>query len=160
MKNLIIIRHAKSSWEIPLNDIDRPLSQKGIINAHFVAKKCVKELPSNFIIWSSTAKRASETALIFAKTILYPVESIVYKEDLYTFELNTLENSIKSCSDVFENLILFGHNEAITDFVNKFGDSVINNVPTAGFVFIEFDSDSWKNIKTGKTIKIIFPKNP
>ena len=158
MKNLIIIRHAKSSWEAPLKDIDRPLSQKGIIDAHLVAKKCIKYLPSNFIIWSSTAKRASETALIFAQTILYPVESIVYKEDLYTFELNKLENVIKSFSNDFENVILFGHNEAITNFVNKFGDIMIKNVPTSGFVFIQFDSDSWKNIKNGKIKKIIFPK--
>ena len=47
MKNLIIIRHAKSSWEAPLKDIDRPLSQKGIIDAHLVAKKCIKYLLCN-----------------------------------------------------------------------------------------------------------------
>ena len=158
MKNLIIIRHAKSSWEAPLKDVDRPLTKKGIIDAHFVAEKCMKYLPSKFVIWSSTAKRASETALIFAQTILYPLENIIYKEDLYTFELNKLENVIKSCSNDFENVILFGHNEAITNFVNKFGDIIVNNVPTAGFVSIKFDSDRWENINKGNTKKIIFPK--
>ncbi len=158
MKKLIIIRHAKSSWEAPLKDIDRPLTKKGILDVHYISEKCRKYLPSKFIIWSSTAKRASETALIFAQTILYPLENIVYKEDLYTFELHKLENVIKSCSNDFENVILFGHNEAITNFVNKFGDIKINNVPTAGFVSIEFDSDSWENINIGKTKKIIFPK--
>lgn len=158
MKNLIIIRHAKSSWEAPLKDIDRPLTQKGIDNAHYVAEKCISYLPSNFVIWSSTAKRASETAQIFAQTISYPLESIIFKEELYTFEVNKLEHVIKSCSNVFENVIIFGHNEAITNFVNKFGDIIIDNVPTAGFVHIQFKTDNWKNISKGKIKKIIFPK--
>ena len=157
MKNLIIIRHAKSSWEAPLKDIDRPLTKKGIKDAHYVAEKCINYLPSKFVIWSSPAKRASETALIFAQTILYPLEDIIYKEDLYTFELNKLENVIKSCSNDFENVILFGHNEAITNFVNKFGDIKVNNVPTSGFVSIQFDTNSWEKISKGKVKKIIFP---
>lgn len=158
MKNLILIRHAKSSWEAPLKDIDRPLEQRGIKDAHLVATNCLKYLPSVFVMWSSTAKRASETALIFAQNILYPVESIIFKEELYTFDENQLEKVIKSCSNIFENVILFGHNEAITNFVNKFGDIYIDNVPTSGFVSIEFETDNWEKISRGKTKKIIFPK--
>ena len=69
-----------------------------------------------------------------------------------------MERVIKSCSDVFDNVILFGHNEAITNFVNKFGDVFIDNVPTAGFVSLQFDTNSWGKIKKGETKKIIFPK--
>lgn len=158
MKNLTLIRHAKSSWEAPLKDIDRPLDHRGINDAHLVAANCVQYVPSIFVIWSSTAKRASETALIFAQNILYPVESIIFKEELYTFDENQLEKVIKSCNNVFENIILFGHNDAITNFVNKFGDVFINNVPTAGFVSLQFETDDWEKITKGKTQKIIFPK--
>ena len=158
MKNLILIRHAKSSWEAPLKDIDRPLEQRGIKEAHLVAANCIKYIPSVFVMLSSTAKRASETALIFAQTILYPVESIIFKEELYTFDENQLEKVIKSSNNVFENIILFGHNEAITNFVNKFGDIFVDNVRTSGFVSLEFDIDNWKNISKGKIKKIIFPK--
>lgn len=158
MKNLILIRHAKSSWEAPLKDIDRPLEQRGIKDAHLVADNCTKHIPSTFVVWTSTAKRASETALIFAQTILYPIESIVFRDDLYTFDENQLEKVIKSCSNIFENIILFGHNEAITNFVNKFGDVFIDNVPTSGFVSLEFETDNWGNINKGKTRKILFPK--
>jgi phosphohistidine phosphatase len=158
MKNLILIRHAKSSWEAPLKDIDRPLDRKGIKNAHKVALKCIPFLPSTFIICSSIAERASKTALIFAQNISYPLESIIFKEELYTFDENQLEEVIKSFSNVYDSVILFGHNGAITNFVNKFGDIFIENVPTSGFVSIEFDTDSWKKISKGKTKKIIFPK--
>jgi phosphohistidine phosphatase len=159
MKNLILIRHAKSNWDAPLRDIDRPLDKRGIIDAHLVATNCLQFLPRIFLMWSSTAKRASETALIFSQTILYPLENIVYKEELYTFDEKSLEKIIKSCDNSYDNVILFGHNEAITNFVNKFGDIFIKNVPTSGFVSLQFDSDTWKTIKKGKTIKIIVPKD-
>ena len=159
MKNLILVRHGKSSWEAPLKDIDRPLNQKGINEANLVASNCLRFLPPSYIVWSSVAKRASQTALIFAQNILYPIESIVFKQELYTFDENKLEKVIKSGNNIFENIILFGHNEAITNFVNKFGDIFIDHVPTAGFVALQFDTDDWAKINKGKTKKILFPKN-
>jgi len=159
MKNLILIRHAKSSWEAPLKDFDRPLMKKGILDAHDVSANISKFLPKTYIIWSSTAARATETALIFAQNISYPIESIVYKDDLYTFDERQLEKVIKSCDNSFDSVILFGHNEAITNFVNKFGDVFIENVPTSGFVSLRFDAESWDTINKGKTHKTIFPKD-
>lgn len=159
MKNLILIRHAKSSWEAPLHDKDRPLTNQGMKDAHLVSSRISDYVPKTYIIWSSSAERASETAMIFAQNISYPIESIDYKDELYTFDENKLEKVIKSCNNGIESVILFGHNEAITNFVNKFGDAFINNVPTAGFVSLQFDTDDWDTIKKGKTQKIIFPKD-
>ncbi|MEN2401315.1 histidine phosphatase family protein [Flavobacterium sp. MC2016-06] len=159
MKNLILIRHAKSSWDAPLKDFDRPLMKRGILDAHDVSANISKFLPKTYIIWSSTAARAAETALIFAQNISYPIESIVFKDDLYTFDDRQLEKVIKSCDNSLESVILFGHNEAITNFVNKFGDVFIENVPTSGFVALQFDSESWDTINKGKTHKTIFPKD-
>jgi phosphohistidine phosphatase len=159
MKNLILVRHAKSSWEAPLHDKDRPLTNQGMKDAHLVSSYISDFIPKTYMIWSSSAERASETALIFAQNISYPIESIDYKDELYTFDENKLEKVIKSCNNVIESVILFGHNEAITNFVNKFGDAFINNVPTAGFVSLQFDTDNWNTIKKGKTKKIIFPKD-
>ena len=158
MKNLILVRHAKSSWEAPMLDKDRILTTQGTKDAHLVsilAKECI---PKTYSIWASTAKRAINTALIFAQNFAYPLESIFYKDDLYTFDEKKLEEIIKSCSNLFDNVIVFGHNEAITNFVNKFGDNFIDNVPTSGFVSLEFDTDDWTTIKKGKIKKIIFPK--
>ena len=86
MKQLILVRHAKSSWEAPLRDFDRPLTSKGIQDAHMVSSHIGSQIPKSFMVWSSAAKRASETALIFAQNISFPVESIIFKDDLYTFD--------------------------------------------------------------------------
>ncbi|MBG6189018.1 SixA phosphatase family protein [Flavobacterium sp. CAN_S2] len=159
MKNLLLVRHAKSSWEVPMHDKDRGLTCQGVKDAHLVSVEAKDSIPKTYIILSSTAKRATDTALIFAQNISYPIESIIYKDDLYTFDEKKLEKVIKSCSNNFDSVILFGHNAAITDFVNKFGDVSIENVPTSGFVSFKFDTDDWKKIKKGKIKKIIFPKD-
>lgn len=159
MKNLILIRHAKSSWDTPLKDIDRPLEQRGMKDAHLVSLNIFNFLPQTFVIWSSIAKRASDTAIIFAQNILYPIESIIYKKELYTFDENQLERIIKSIDDSYDSVVIFGHNAAITNFVNKFGDVFIDNVPTTGFVSLEFDTDYWQQIKKNKTKQIISPKD-
>jgi len=158
MKNLILIRHGKSSWTAPLKDIDRPLDVRGINDAHLIAEHCEKFLPKTFLIWSSTASRASETALIFAQNFSYPVENIIFKNELYTFDEKELEKIVRSCHNDYDNVILFGHNEAITNFVNKFGDVFIDNVPTSGFVSLKFDTSDWQALKKGKTLKTLFPK--
>jgi phosphohistidine phosphatase len=159
MKNLILIRHAKSNWDAPLRDIDRPLDQRGVKDAHLVSLSILGFIPKTYVIWSSVAKRASDTALIFAQNILYPIECIDFKEGLYTFDEKQLEKIIKSCKNSFDSIILFGHNAAITNFVNKFGDVSISNVPTSGFVALEFDTEYWEEINKGKTKKIIVPKD-
>ncbi|RZJ62068.1 MAG: histidine phosphatase family protein, partial [Flavobacterium sp.] len=126
MKNLILIRHAKSSWDAPLMDIDRPLSKRGINDAHLMAGTVEEFLPKSYLVWSSNAQRAKNTAYIFAESLSIPIETIIFRDDLYTFDEKKLENIIKGCDNKYDNLILFGHNEAITNFVNTFG-----NLPVA-----------------------------
>jgi phosphohistidine phosphatase len=159
MKNLILIRHSKSSWEVPLNDIDRPLSKRGIHNAHLIASKIKELLPKSFIVWSSSAKRTKETAIIFAQNLSFLDENITLKEELYTFDSEKLEEIIKKCENMYNSLIIFGHNEAITKFVNKFGDLLIDNVPTSGVVSLQFDIKDWKNLSKGKTLNTVFPSH-
>jgi len=159
MKNLILIRHAKSSWDAPLEDKDRPLSKRGITDAHLMAGKVDEYLPKSFVVWSSTAKRAKNTAYIFAENLSIPVENIEFKDDLYTFDAQALESAIKNCNNQFDNLILFGHNDAITNFVNIFGNHAVDNVPTAGFVSLSFNESDWKQIRKGKIEKVLFPSD-
>ena len=159
MKKLLLIRHAKSSWDLPLRDIDRPLMNRGIQDARKVFSNISSEIPKSFKLWSSKAKRAAETAILFAQSISHPTDCIEYNQNLYTFDAVKLEKIIKSCPNDCENLILFGHNSAITDFVNKFGDVYIDNVPTAGFVSIIFETNDWNTITKGKTVKTLFPRD-
>ncbi|RZJ33516.1 MAG: histidine phosphatase family protein [Flavobacterium sp.] len=159
MRTLILVRHGKSEWGTTAVDIDRPLKESGESDARLVCEEVKRFLPPKFTIWSSVARRASKTALIFADILSYPAQDIFFREELYTFDAAALETCIRSCSDEHRTLMVFGHNEGLTDFVNKFGDIYIDNVPTSGLVTITFDTGSWSDFSTGKTGKVIFPRD-
>jgi phosphohistidine phosphatase len=159
MKKLILVRHGKSSWDFPVKDIDRDLIEKGIQNSILVAKSSINLIDSNSVFWSSNATRANKTAHLFLENWNISQEKLTIKPSLYTFDHNELKKIICQCPDDINSLILFGHNNAITDFVNQFGSEYINNVPTSGLVKITFETNFWSEIKNGKTTHIIFPKN-
>lgn len=143
---------------MPLEDHDRPLNPRGVRSAQAVSLEIRNRLPEKYTVWSSTAKRASSTALIFADKLHWPVEQIVFKEELYTFDRKSLDTQLRACSDAVENLMVFGHNTALTDLVNFLGDKHLENVPTSGFVGLEFDIDSWKDLGNGRLTDTVFPK--
>ena len=158
MKSLILVRHAKSSWDLPLDDKKRPLTDTGVLAIEKIGKIAHEFVNNDFEIWSSTATRAFQTALIFCEKAGLATDEIIFNDDLYTFDESKLEKIIKNCKNDVNKLILFGHNEAITNFVNKFGDEYQFNVPTAGLVFLQFEVQNWENINKGKIIKKLFPK--
>jgi phosphohistidine phosphatase len=158
MKTLILIRHAKSSWESNLPDKLRPLLPKGIINTAKVAHACVEFLPEMFKIISSDAVRTRETARIFCKEINYDFQKIEFTDLLYTFEYYDLVKFIKNIDNLNDNIIIFGHNFALTDFINQHSDFELDNLPTSGVVKIEFEIESWQNLEKGKLKQKIIPK--
>lgn len=161
MKQLVLVRHGKSSWEYDLPDDERPLKKRAFNDANLVIKALRNNpfLDNSFNMWSSYAVRALTTARIFQEQLEVSNENFEIKEDLYTFDRNHLLNAISNCDDTIQNLMIFGHNPALTSVANVLGDEQFTNIPTTGLVLIKFESDSWNNLKDGKTIIYLFPKN-
>ncbi|MDA9070232.1 histidine phosphatase family protein [Arenitalea sp.] len=159
MKKLVLVRHAKSSWEHDVTDHQRPLKKRGFKDADMVSNSFKKiSLTADFLI-SSDAIRAKTTAEIFISNLNMDESIVRFTHDLYDFSGKSLLRVIKSCDDIINTLMVFGHNHALTDFVNTYGDKYIDNVPTSGLVIIEFDIDNWKDLKPGKTCYTLFPRD-
>ncbi len=159
MKQLIIIRHAKSSWEYDVIDHERPLNERGVNDANLVGNK-LKELSIILdLVLVSDAKRTTDTANIILKKLNIDKHNVEFKHSLYDFAGMNLVHEIKNLDNSLKNVMVFGHNYAITSFVNTFGSIIIDNVPTCGVVIIQFDTDKWSQIGQGKTITTIFPKS-
>lgn len=158
MKILYLIRHAKSSWEFDLDDHQRPLNDRGLNDAPMMARHIREkiELPQKII--SSDATRAKTTALLYLKELGIPEEKLELNADLYDFNGKKLDTVIRNCDDTINRLMIFGHNNAMTNMVNFYGDKKIDNVSTAAFTMITFDCDSWNKINRGKTKMYIKPK--
>ncbi len=158
MKTLYLVRHAKSSWEYDLIDHERPLNNRGFKDANLVSKHLKKSIGLPDLVLSSDAVRAKTTAYIYAKNLGINEEGIVLNHQLYDFSGRDLTHVISNCDDDIKTLMVFGHNHAMTAFVNTFGDTYTDNVATSGFTHLEFDIDSWKDLKPGKTIQSLYPK--
>ena len=159
MKKLILIRHAKSSWKYDVIDHERPLNTRGKKDAHLVSGHLAQLFLKPHMVLISDALRTKNTASIFIENLNMNRSIVHLNHDLYDFSGNHLIRTIKQCSDKAQELMVFGHNHAITFFVNTYGDEFIENVPTCGVVLIEFDIEKWKNLKRGKILKTVFPRD-
>lgn len=160
MKTVYIVRHAKSSWKYEgISDIDRPLKERGIHDAHLMSKHLAKHIERPDVFISSVANRALHTAVIFCQNFNYPFSNLQIKKELYSFSDGYLVKTVKALDDSFKSAIIFSHDHGINTFVNKFGNKPIAHVTTCGVIAIRFDEKHWKNIKKGKTILAEFPKN-
>jgi len=102
LKTLLIVRHAKSSWEYPVDDKDRPLKLRGIKDAHLVANYVSDKIDTPNVIYSSIANRALHTCAIFTRCLEYPFTKISIKESMYDFGGSGLLATIKSCDDAVD----------------------------------------------------------
>jgi phosphohistidine phosphatase len=156
-KILHIVRHGKSSWDYEnLSDIDRPLSQRGIDNAYFMAKKLADRnvVPDRFI--TSPANRALYTAVIFARVMKFPYDRIQISDDIYTGYTDDLIDLVRNLDNSLSQVLIFGHNPAFTSLANQLMNNYIDNIPTAGIVSLTYDIESWDQIEKTAPAKDFF----
>lgn len=158
MKNLILVRHGKSSWEYSVGDKDRPLMQRGIFDAIAVADTFHELGVEIDAVYSSPANRAFHTAMIFCRQMYFPLDKFRTTEQLYDFSGDEVLQFVKDLDNKLKTVVIFGHNHAFTYIANSFGNSYIENVSTSGLVHLAFDVDDWISIEKGVTVRTIFPK--
>ena len=151
MKTLILVRHAKSSWDdLGLNDFDRPLNDRGKRDAPKMAKKLSDKKIKIDAFISSPAKRAARTAKIFAEEFKTKKDDIIHKTELYLASENVFYDVIEKTDDELDSIAVFSHNPGITDFANDLTEIKIDNIPTCGVFAVKIDSKHWADIKEAK----------
>jgi phosphohistidine phosphatase len=164
MKNLYIIRHAKSSWDdLAIEDFDRPLNDRGMRDAPRIGKRLKEKNVTPDLMLTSPANRALTTCQHIAEILGYPKENIKTEKELYHANPEQLLKIVKSIPDKHSTALIFGHNPGITDFVNELRDDrkFIDNIPTCGVASFRCDIESWKELKFNHARLIFYdyPKN-
>jgi phosphohistidine phosphatase len=163
MKELIIVRHAKSDWGNEyLKDIDRSLSERGYNDAYFLSQWFTKnkQFPDHIIC--SPATRALSTALIFLRAMDLPLSAISLEDDIYESPADKILAVIQKQDRKVERLMVVGHNPGFTDLCNHLTeDMFFENIPTCGIVSFLFDTKKWSDVelKKGKLSFYQFPKD-
>jgi len=161
MKRVVIVRHGKSVPYGYDDDFNRDLRERGKNDAKLVSNELKKQGIFPEIMISSPAKRAIKTARIFAKNLNFKRGNITELEDIYdgltTSEFLGIIQGLPEESDV---VFFFGHNPGFYYFASNLLKSFYGDMPTTSTVGIDFDVDSWKNVKarTGKLAFHLIPK--
>ena len=163
MKTIILVRHAKSSWEEPgLSDFDRPLNDRGKKDAPEMAARLKEKKLDVDLFVSSPAKRARRTARFFAEAFGKEKEDIQLVEDLYLATRDAFLQAINNLDDKHEAVAIFAHNPGITEFASSLTNVRIDDMPTCAMFAAHVDADSWKQFEQAEKKFLFFdyPKNP
>ena len=160
-KELILVRHAKSSWDdTSLSDFERPLNKRGLKNAPDMGKRLDDKEYSPELIITSPALRAISTAKIIAQEINYPEKKIKEEPAIYDASLNALLNLLASFDDDVSSIMMVGHNPGFTYLCDFLSNAGIDNLPTCSISLLQLNVEKWSSIHEhcGKLIDHDYPK--
>lgn len=159
MKQLFLLRHAKSSWEDPdLADFDRPLNGRGRVVAPFMGELIARRTLLPDVIVSSPAKRAAQTAELVKENSGFNVP-LRFDERIYEASPQGLRQVVAELTDDVGSVMLVGHNPGMEGFI-RFLTGEDEAMPTAALAHIDLDIKNWPDIaaKSGALRSIIRPK--
>jgi len=162
MKTLLLIRHAKSSWDdLLLHDFDRPLNARGLKDAPIMAQRLkAKKIKIDAFV-SSPAIRAKSTCELFMKEFAVNKKEMILQTQIYLASPEVLLETVKQINNQFETAAVFAHNSGITDFANSLTSLKVDNMPTCSVFAVKVYTENWSEFKTAKKEFLFFdyPKN-
>jgi phosphohistidine phosphatase len=144
MKTLLIIRHAKSSWDnASISDIDRPLNDRGRHDAPVMARRLIKAGARIDLFVSSPAKRARQTAESFIREFGKKEKEIRFVPELYHAAVQTFKEVVAGLKNDYDSAAIFSHNPGITAFVNTLTSVRLDNMPTCAVFAVTSPAEDW-----------------
>jgi phosphohistidine phosphatase len=149
-RQLVLVRHAKSSWADPdLADRDRPLNARGRRAGARVGEYLRDTGVHPDLVLCSAARRARQTLelLHLAKTT-----HVLIEDQLYGAEPDALLARLRSIPDRAASVMLIGHNPGIEDLVRMLvGDESMlpRKFPTGAVADVRLATRHWNEIEAG-----------
>jgi phosphohistidine phosphatase len=156
MKTLLLLRHAKSSWDNPGGrDIDRPLAPRGRRTAPLIGGYLRDRQLLPDLVLCSTARRARETYDLVVPAV--GGAAIQFEQGLYLAPPAALLRLVQATPAAVERLLVVGHNPGLQQFAVQLagaGDEAARErlhakFPTAGLAILTFAVARWKEVAPG-----------
>lgn len=139
MHTLILMRHAKSSWDDPaLPDFDRPLNKRGMKSAPVMGRRLREAGCRCDRMVSSPARRAKETAEAVAEAIGYE-KSIDFDKRLYMAEIDDFLAVVRGLEEKSGSVMIVGHNPGTEAFFSYLCGQEVDKFPTAAYACLKLD---------------------
>ena len=142
MKQIFLLRHAKSSWDNSnLSDFERPLANRGIRDA----KKLCNFLKENEFrldrVLCSNATRAKETFDLIADGFNFKINKATYSDELYFGDTTNIINNLKKLDESFKNILIVGHNPMLHSLVESLINEKIARFTTCNLAIMLYEGD-------------------
>jgi phosphohistidine phosphatase len=157
MKQLTVLRHAKSSWGDPdLDDFDRPLNERGWKAARRIGREMNDREMRFDLVLASTAARVRETIAGVRETFELNVE-MRFEHKIYLAESRTLLALLRALPQWVRTPLLVGHNPGLEgllvglsrDDARGLRRRVAEKFPTASLAVLELPPESWAEVAPG-----------
>jgi phosphohistidine phosphatase len=149
MKTLLLLRHAKSSWDQPsLRDFDRPLAARGKRDAPRIGKALRERGPHPELIISSPSARTRATIKAIVASARFEAE-IQFEESVYGASSAELLKLARRLPKEKAIAMIVGHNPGLEDLVARLTRRP-ERMPTAALACIEFQIDRWEAVEDGE----------
>ncbi len=159
MKTLLLLRHAKSSWDHPdLDDRERPLNKRGKRQAPEIGKLVYTENLTPDLILTSPARRARKTAQEVAKKCGYDGE-IDQVADFYPGGPADYLQILSKLPEGVRRVMVIAHNPGLEEFLQMLVGQ-ISPLSTAALAQVELPLEAWQDFNSstrGKLVRILRP---
>jgi phosphohistidine phosphatase len=159
-KKLYVVRHAKSDWSHEgLSDFERPLNERGLSNAPFMADKFAEAGHLLDYILTSPANRAITTAGYFKRRLGLRDGQWDTERKIYESDATRLLSIINRLDDAHKSVMIVGHNPGLSSLVQLLtGEWVV--MSTCSIAEVEIPFDSWSLASEGacNLLSFDFPK--
>lgn len=112
-KELLILRHGKSAWDVECDDFHRPLVERGKRGAELLGLWLQQQQLFPDFILSSPAVRAIETARKCCKAMGISDRHIYQESRIYEANAETLKALLNECPPQAQRVMLVGHNPGL-----------------------------------------------
>jgi len=148
MKEIYVLRHAKSSWDNSnLNDFERPLADRGISDAKKMSK-FLKDMNLKIDkVLCSNAIRAKETFDLTADGFNFEIDKATYLDKLYFGDTTTIIQDLKELDESLNNILIVGHNPTLHYLVEILTNESINRFTTCNLATISHDGE-WVSLNS------------
>jgi phosphohistidine phosphatase len=163
MRTLILMRHAKSSWDdATQKDIDRPLNKRGRNAATLLGRWLRQKGYQPDFALISVAERTRETwARVVAET---GERTARFVPELYEAGPEVMLRVLRKAPDV-GTVLMLGHMPGIGAFARQLlreppSSTDVSRFPTAATAVIAFDLPGWSDVgwSTGRLTDFAVPK--
>lgn len=158
MKTVLLMRHAKSSWDDPQSDDHaRVLNARGLRTAPQMGQRLLEAGYVPDMILSSSAERAQQTARMVAQA-LGRADCIEVARQLYLAEPDTILHMIRQTDPAVETLLLVGHNPGMEDLASMLAASIVP-FPTAAVAVFRQEGD-WSKFAVAQRPALVATLRP